>query len=247
MKWGFFSLTHITSLIIAIGIIVGVFFLLKVFDRKKQIYILFSLSFFGIGAIIYNLLKWESPLEYLPFHMCSINALLLPIAVITKNKIIGNLLIVWCLGALFALIVNVHMAETYVFDWSFFFYYFPHISEFAIPIYLFAFKHVKLDYRCILSTLLITILIYTGIHFINMGINNYCIMHNIVDNSGELIQVNYMFSMFPSNALLNVFYNIIPHSYWYMFMVFPIVIIYLIIVYLPSIIKERKKHNTSNC
>ena len=54
---------------------------------------------------------------------------------------------------------------------------------------------------------------------------------NLTDSSGELIQVNYMYSVGPDNPLLNLFYKIIPHSYWYMYLVFPILGVYLIIVY----------------
>jgi hypothetical protein len=69
---------------------------------------------------------------------------------------------------------------------------------------------------------------YIVIHFINLAINSYCVANNIVDWAGNVIQVNYMFSMFHDyNPLLMLFHSIIPHSFWYMFLCIPVVIIYL--------------------
>jgi hypothetical protein len=69
-------------------------------------------------------------------------------------------------------------------------------------------------------------------------------MANALTNpSGEIIQVNYMYSLFAPVPLMQAMYNLIPHSYWYMYVVVPFVVIYLGVVYLPEIIaaiKSRK-------
>lgn len=241
MTWGFMTTAHIVSLIIAVFIVVIFSIIVSKLNRKLQNIVLFIFSLSGIAAIIFNLVTWGSPLEYLPLHMCSINAMLLPIAVLTKNRTLCNLLVVWCLGALVALVLNQSVMETTIMSDVFIFYYFPHIFEFAIPILLLSLKLAKLDYRCILSSVIITMLIYTGIHFANVYINNYCIENNIVDYAGEIIQVNYMFSVEPSNPLLAIFYNIIPFDYWYMYLCVPIVVVYLLIIYLDQIIWEIKR------
>lgn len=82
------------------------YFLLKRLPDKWKIAILGVLSFSGIAAIVYNLPKWNTPLEYLPLHLCSLNALVLPFAVLFRNKALCNLLPVWSLGALAA---NTHV------------------------------------------------------------------------------------------------------------------------------------------
>ena len=66
------------------------------------------------------------------------NAILLPIAVLTRNKKLCNLLLVWCLGALVALIANFDVQDAELFGETFNFYFFPHVLEFGIPILLFA-------------------------------------------------------------------------------------------------------------
>lgn len=239
MTWGpVFGWVHLLTLFIAAGIIVGLYFVLKSLRGGGRFLALFILSFAGIVAIVYNLIKWDSPLEYLPLHMCSINAILLPVTVATRNKTLGNLLVLWCAGALMALLFTYGQTEYEIFSMTFAVYYFPHILEFAIPIFLFAFKMIKLDWRCILSTLLITIGIYTLVHLCNVGVNAYCLANNIVDRYGDIIQVNYMYSILPSISPLPLFWAIIPRSYWYMYAAFPLVAVILAIAYLPSILKE---------
>ena len=137
MKWGSYGPIHLLSLAFAAAAVIGLYFILKNRSMMVKTIVLGILSFSGIAAIIFNLVDWNSPLEYLPLHLCSINALLLPIVVFTRNKQLGNLLLVWCLGALAALVVNQAQADFVVFSATFNFYFFPHVLEFGIPILLF--------------------------------------------------------------------------------------------------------------
>ena len=243
MLWGSYGLVHIITLLISAGIIVGLYFILRNRSEKTKVIVLFILSLSGAAAIIFNLVTWGTPLEYLPFHMCSITALILPIAILTRSKIFSNLLLFWCLGAAMAIICNQGQANFVIPSATFFFYYIPHTLEFGIPILVFALKIVKKDVRCIASTVVITMVIYTIVHFINLAINSYCMTNALTNPSGEIIQVNYMYSLFAPVPLMQAMYNLIPHSYWYMYVVVPFVVIYLGVVYLPEIIaaiKSRK-------
>lgn len=240
MKWGSYGPIHLLSLAFAAAAVIGLYFILKNRSMMVKTIVLGILSFSGIAAIIFNLVEWNSPLEYLPLHLCSINALLLPIVVFTRNKQLGNLLLVWCLGALAALVVNQAQANFDVFSATFNFYFFPHVLEFGIPILLFKLKMVELDYKCIGSTLLLTILIYTGIHLCNVGLNAYCEANQILNSAGEVIKVNYMYSLVPENPLLALFYQWVPYEYWYLYLIFPIVLVYLVIVYSGQIIRAIK-------
>lgn len=240
MEWGSYGPIHLLSLAFAAVAVIGLYFILKNRSMMVKTIVLGILSFSGIAAIIFNLVEWNSPLEYLPLHLCSINALLLPIVVFTRNKQLGNLLLVWCLGALAALVVNQAQANFILFTPTFNFYFFPHVLEFGIPILLFKLKLVELDYKCIGSTLLLTILIYTGIHLCNVGLNAYCEANQILNSAGEVIKVNYMYSMVPENPLLALFYQWVPYEYWYLYLIFPIVLVYLVIVYSGQIIRAIK-------
>lgn len=247
MVWGTFGAAHILSLLAAALIIFGLYFAIRKLSIKWQTVILGILSFSGIAAVIYNLVAWNSPIEYLPFHLCSINAILLPIVVFTRNKTLGNLLLFWSLGALFALVLNTAMAEAELFSMPFCFYYFPHVLEFGIPLILFKLGIIKKDFKCIPSTLGITLGIFIIVHFINLGLNSYCVTNNITDYAGNLIQVNYMFTLYHDNIpLLSNFYAILPYPFWYLLFVLPIIAIYLGCVYLKQIIgyfrEKKNKH-----
>ena len=241
MKWGCFGIVHIATLVLAVAIIAVLHFVLRKASRKVQTIVLGVLSFSGIAAIIYNLVNWGSPIEYLPLHLCSINAMLLPVVVFTRNKTLGNLLLVWCLGALAALVVNMAQAEYELMSWTFVFYYFPHVLEFGIPILLFSLGIIEKHPKYIISTIAITMAIYTGVHLCNVGLNAWLEANNVLDYAGNLIQVNYMYSIVPENPLLALFKQVIPYDYWYMYMIVPILVVYLSIVYLPQILHRKSK------
>ncbi len=243
MKWGTFGPVHILTLILGAVMVVGLYYSLKKASKKVQTLVLGVLSFSGIAAILFNLLMWGSPLEYLPLHLCSINALLLPIVVFTRSKTLGNLLLVWSLGAAAALVMNQSVAEATVTSNVFFFYYFPHVMEFGIPILLFKLGLVKKDPRCIGSTIGITMAIYTFVHLFNKSLNFYCAATKLLVD-GAVLQVNYMYSVKPENPLLAAFYKVIPVEYWYMYMIVPILLVYLLAIYAPQLRKHLVR-NTS--
>lgn len=241
MLWGSFGVVHILSLLIGAGIIVGLYYLLRRFQAKTQILVLGILSFSGIAAIVFNLVTWGSPYEYLPLHLCSLTALVLPVAVFTRSKTLGNLLLLWSLGAVMALVVNTAQANFDILSATFFFYFFPHLLEFGIPILLFKLGLVKKDMKCIVSTILITLVVYTLIHWVNVSLNSYFAATQLLNPSGAVIHVNYMYSIQPENPLLRLFWSLIPYPYWYMLPVILIVLVYLGFVYWKQVIVCFKK------
>ena len=160
---------------------------------------------------------------------------------ITRNRYVGNLLLVWCLGSILALVFTDAQAEYEIPSAAFFIYYIPHVFEFAVAIYLFAFGYIKKDYKCIPVTVGLTVGIYTVVHFINLALNHYCAVHNVVDYAGEVLTFNYMFSMEPTTSIFFLFWNIIPFKYWYMYVAVVILVVYLVVLYLPQIIRAVKE------
>lgn len=240
MTWGTFGVVHIITIIMTAGLNIALYFALKYGKPRTQWIVLGVLSFAGMAAIVFNLVTWGSPLEYLPLHLCSLNALVLPFAVWFKSEKLSNLLLLWSLGALFAIIINDASADFKLLSWTFVFYYFPHVLELGIPILMMKLKLVKLNAKCIVSTVIITMVSYTLIHFINVWINNHCLANSITNPSGEIVQVNYMFSITPANPLLQLFYQLIPHEYWYMYLVVPVVVVYLGAIYGTHYLITRK-------
>ena len=241
MPWGFMSTAHILSLILAVAIIVAMHFVLRCFSKKVQTVVLGILSFSGIFSVVFNLVAWGAPLENLPLHLCAFNALVLPVAVLTKNKMLGNLLLVWCLGALAALILNNEVAHYELFSWRVYIYYFPHVMELGIPLLLFTLGHIEKEPKCIISTIVITMTIYTLVHFANLALTDYINANDIRNPEGNLIVPNYMFSMVATNPLLELFQKLIPGGYWHMYLAVPILIVYLLIVYAADIVRAVKQ------
>ncbi len=91
------------------------------------------------------------------------------------------------------------------------------------------------------STLLITLGVYTLIHWANVSLNSYFIANQITNPTGAVVQVNYMYSLHPENPVLALFWNWIPSPYFYMLPVVLIVLIYLSAVYWKQIIAYFQK------
>ena len=246
MVWGSFGIVHIASLVFAVGMMVGLYFILKNRTQKTQIITLFILSLSGIAAIIFNLIRWGSPIEYLPFHMCSITAMLLPISILVRRRALSNLLLIWLLGAIIALVLNSQQASYELLSDTFFFYFFPHVFEAGIPILMFKLKLWKKDYRAIPSSIALTWIIYTVVHFINLGLNHYVEVKGLVDWAGNPIFLNYMYSLKPVVPFMELFWKVIPHEYFYLAFAIPILVVYLGIIYLPEIIKAIKEKKAQN-
>ncbi len=238
MKWGFFGPVHIATLIFAAAMIMGLYLILRNRSQKVQMLGLGLLSLSGVAAIVYNLVTWDSPWEYLPLHLCSVNAALLPITVFSRNKTMGNLLLVWSLGALAAIVVNNAQADFELMSATFCFYYFPHVLEFGIPLLLVKLGLVEKDARCIGSTMGLTVVTYTIVHICNLVINEL----DLVDKFGRDIVVNYMYSLVPENPVMQLCWNILPKRYWYMFLIFPIIGVYLLGIYAPQLVRMVRKH-----
>ena len=243
MLWGTFGIVHIATLLLSASMITALYFILRKSSERVQTLVLGILSFTGIAAIIFNLVTWNSPLEYLPLHLCSLSAMVLPFAVFTRSRVLNNLLLLWGLGAILAIVVNTAQANYQVFSLTFAFYYFPHTFEFGVVLLMFLLGRVKLDPRCIGSTLAITFLAYTAAHFINLAVNDYCATNEVLDWAGNVVKVNYMYSLVPENPIFALFYSICPYEFWYVLLSMPIIIVYLAAIYAKQIlrgIKERK-------
>ena len=227
MAWGTFTPQHIATLLLSIAVIVGLHFLLRHRTTRVQTAVLFVLSLAGFAAIAFNLLMWGFPLEYLPLHICSINALLLPVTVLSKNRVLGSLTLFWCLGAALALIVNTGQAGFLIPSWAFFLYYIPHTLEIAVPVLLFTTGQIRFDFRTTPITVALTMGMYTAVHFANLALNGYVQANGVLNYFGEIARLNYMFSLSPDgNPLLELFWLVIPYPYWYMYGAIPLIVLY---------------------
>ena len=230
MEWGLFSLAHIISLIFAILLIVVIHYSLARRSLECKTIVLFILSLFGVASIIYNLIIYHSPLEHLPLNVTEIGFLIMPFVILFPRKGASNLLLLNVLAAVVGLIFNT-APETGFFSMTSIFYYFPMVLSFGLPILIFTLDLSDLDIKYLPVTLAIGIMLYTVVHFINIGINTYCEANNVLNWVGDVVNVNYMATIRPANAILSSFYNILPYPYWYMAVGLVIDFIYLVLIY----------------
>ncbi|MGN1076237.1 MAG: hypothetical protein ACI4QP_04665 [Candidatus Enteromonas sp.] len=177
--------------------------------------------------------------------------MILPIVVLSKNKVLGNCLLLWSLGAFIALIVNNGAANFDIFSWTFFWYYFPHVIEFGLPILLVRFGYIELKAKYIATTMGIPLVLYTLVYFCNVGLNRYFVQNDVRDYMGDLIQVHYMLSICGKNEInpLMIFlHSILPFHDWHMYLAAPVILLYLGSIYDVHylIAKPKQKKLESN-
>ena len=239
--WGSFTPVHLVTLVIAVLIPIALHFSLRNAERKTQTIVLFILSLIGPFSLIYDIVLWglpTTPLQYLPLHICSYNALLTPILVLTRNKFLGNLLPLFSVGAAFALLFNSIQAEYSITTLVFLSYFLSHTFGTCLPFLMVSLGQVKISPKEILPCLGGTLAIYTVSHFLNLLIIDHL---NATGLSEYVPNINYMFSIYPQgNPMLEFFWSIIPHSYFYMLMVMPIVVVYFLLMNVPNFIRMRK-------
>lgn len=244
MVWGTFTFQHIISLAAIVLFAVSLHFILARIPDKAKTAVLFAVSLFGVAAVIYDLLRWGQPLLYLPLHLCSLNALLIPIAVLTKNKVLSHLTLVWSLGAALVLVVNTGQAHYEMFSEAFWVFYICHTVDVTVPSLLFLSGLVKFNVKKAPAVIGTTMAAYTGVHFTNLAINKYLLESASVvsaySRARKIPQVNYMYSLGDEgNAVFALFRRIIPLDYWHMYLIAPIIAAFLFTVHF--IIKQKNK------
>jgi len=245
MVWGTFTLQHILSLAAIILFAISLYLVLKRIPDKAKTYVLFAVSLVGVAAVLYDLFRWGQPLLYLPLHLCSLNALLIPIAVLTKNKVLSHLTLVWSLGAMLVLVVNTGQAHYELFSEAFWVFVLCHTSDVTVPALLFLTGLVKFDIKKAPATIGTTMAAYTCVHFANLGINKYlagrALYVSTYSRVRRIPQVNYMYSLGDEgNAVFALFKKIIPLDYWHMYLIAPIILGFLFTVHFIIKLKNKK-------
>lgn len=245
MVWGTFTVQHIISLAAIIFFAASLYFILKRIPDRAKTAVLFAVSLFGVAAVVYDLVRWGQPLLYLPLHLCSLNALLIPIAVLTKNKVLSHLTLVWSLGAALVLVVNTGQAHYEMFSEAFWVFYLCHTADVTVPALLFLSGLVKFDIKKTPAVIGTTMAAYTGVHFANLAINKHLLesasMVASYSRSRKIPQVNYMYSLGDEgNAVFALFRKIIPFDYWHMYLIAPIIAVFLFTVHFIIKLKNKK-------
>lgn len=247
LRWGSYTPAHFVTLALFPLTVLALYFLLRRRRARTQKIVLTLCSLWGIAAIIYNLVSWGRPLEYLPLHLCSLTAILLPLAVLTEKPLFQNMLPLFGIGAAFAVICNQGAANFRITTWVFVFYYVPHLFECSVPIVLMLLRRFSPSPRYILPVMGTTFGIYTLVHFCNLAVNRLLLFQGVTDGSGKPATVNYMFSLAPEGIPpLEFFWRLIPHPYFYMLLAVPAAAGILLLTDLPGMLARRRGKQKNN-
>ncbi|MBQ8403538.1 MAG: YwaF family protein [Clostridia bacterium] len=252
MTWGTFTVQHILSLAAIVAFAVSLHFILKRLSDKAKTRVLFAVSLIGVAAVLYDLVRWGQPLLYLPLHLCSLNALIIPFAVLTKNKVAAHLTLVWSLGAMLVLIVNTGQAYYEMFSEAFWVFVLCHTVDVTVPALLFTTGLVEFNIKKAPAVIGTTMAAYTCVHFINIGINKYLAnqaasLALYARSRAAIPQVNYMYSLGDEgNAAFAFFKKIIPYDYWHMYLIAPIIAAFLFAVHFGIKLRRKRKAKKEN-
>ena len=170
----------------------------------------------------------------LPLHLCNINMVLIPAAVLTKNRTLMSFcFFVGPLGALMALI----MPGTGFDGYSLLLprmlgYYGTHFMVLIEGLAIVTFGLYRPALRDMPGTLLAMFLVTFLVFLINM----------VLRTSGLHPKANYFFSVeTEGNVLLEIFHKWIPVSFLYLLPAYGILIPYIILVCLPFEISKHRR------
>lgn len=193
-------------------------------DSTQRFHFLWVLSWINLISYLLNLVYFSRiahPLTLLPLQLCNIGVILIPWALKTQRTWIVDFLVYACgCGALAAiLIVSKDYEDVYsIFTFSFYVF---HFLIFIIPILMgvWGFYTIHPTVKIAMTVTLELIILSLFIHGINLLLNDYG------------IPANYFFTLRALSVTTNVafkwFASLIPYDYFYMYLVFPILYLYM--------------------
>ncbi len=244
----------ITFLFIAAiaAVLTGLMLLFK--SKRKVILIIASFVPIALVAarIVYRIcvpgglsgsLHLANVLQGLPLQMCGIASILLPVAALTKNRLVFDITYFFSMpGALLALLLDSTASLSFA-DFEMWAFFVPHVLYFVLPIIMTAFGYITPRIKDIPWVMLIIAGIITVVHLINLLINHFT----------EPMTVNFIFTLFPGDSvaetgefvelpLLGQLYHFAGETpYFYLFLFLPVLAALDAILALPFVSKATYK------
>jgi uncharacterized membrane protein YwaF len=231
-----------------VGSLIIVSIILVYFRNKSQsVRYRFLLFLTVVNAIAYIVNWWyfyirgAHILTLLPLQLCNIAVFLIPAALITKKAVLMDFVFYICgLGALAAiLVVGSDYQDTY--SMMTFSFYIFHFSVFLIPLLnsIWKFHSLKPSLKSALNLTVMVLAISGTVHLLNLFLNN--VYH---------IPANYFFTMrllaAQANPAFALFAQWIPYDYFYLLVAFPILYLYMGVVYVVTLFTQKRPRLREN-
>ena len=240
MNWNveLFNFWHIATLLFALILPIPLHFIMRNKTEKQKWLFMLLFASLNLVIFIYRTVMisgeaWFNIWEELPLHLCNFGLFANVIAVAFKIKALYCFS--YCFGSIGAFIAMVipayHFLGHPIYQLTVFFFFLQHALLFAFGVLLHSLGFIKFGLKEAVKT---TVMLF-GFAFIAHGAN-------LLIAALGLGNPNYLFTVDASvNALLNIFYGILPVPFLYLVLVLPIVLLVALGMSIPSLIRKRKK------
>lgn len=261
-----YNLVHISILAFFPILIVSSYFIFRNKSQKAKdiyMYVLMAITFVLAWSgyfykVIFNVDNASKNfLVQLPFHLCSINAILYPLFFVFRNKM-NNLFktttfafmyFVGMLGAFLAMAldapVTVMGPDRSLLDYTVFEYWAKHGLIFSIPILLIILGYYKPKYIDIIKCSVLFLILIVIAHILNVTFTT--INHSM---GGEKV-ANFFYTIHPDNMIgLKQVFDVIEIPLVYLFPFIFVAIPLFSILYIPfgiiNLVKRKQKKQNNN-
>ena len=237
----YYSPTHILMLLAAPIIFCIFYFSLRNRTEKTKRVVLLCLAIFN--ALIYIAYKIVMAftfdvfiiLKELPLHLCNLNLILIPLAILTNNKLLMSYLYYVGLLAAFAGIMffdSVFLGKN-VFSFVVLVYFIYHAILLVFPLLLVSLKLFTPSLSYVWKALVVLVSLALIMHLVNL----------LFIHTGWCVEANYFYTMgMPDNPVLGMLMKLIPIPFLYYLPVAPVLYGFDVLITLPQILIEKRKN-----
>lgn len=235
----YFSIQHLAMILYIPLIIFGFYFIFRHRSERTKTIALLTLA--GVNIIIFTIYKIVmfqkfddlEILNELPLQLCNLNLILIPLALITKSKILMSYLYyVGTIAAMAAILFFDSRFEGYnMVSYIMLVYFFYHAVLVATPILLVVFGLYTPEKTYILKAIALLLTMATVMHGFNslLRVTKWC------------TKANYFYTMgMPGNPILDLLMKLIPIPLVYYFPMAPVLYGYDYLIVMPF----KRKNNT---
>jgi uncharacterized membrane protein YwaF len=217
--------------------VVAFYYIFRNKSEKTKTWALLGLSIFNI--IIFTINKFVlfrvfddlEVLNELPLHLCNMNLILIPVALLTKNKLLmGYTYYVATIAAMAAIMFfDSRYVGVNVMTYSVFVYFFYHAVLVATPILLVMFGLYTPEKSQIINVIILLLCMATVIHGFNL----------FMRSTGLCTISNYFYTMgMEGNPVLELLMKLVPIPLVYYFPMIPALYGYAYLITMPFLNKN---------
>ena len=233
----YFSIQHLANVLYIPAVIFAFYYIFRDKSEKTKTWALLGLSIFNIiiftinKFVIFRVFDDLQVLNELPLQLCNMNLILIPLALITKNKLLmGYVYYVATIAAMAAILFfDSRYVGVNVMTYSIFVYFFYHAVLVATPILLVMFGLYTPEKSQIIKVIILLLCMATVMHGFNL----------LMRSTGWCTISNYFYTMgMEGNPVLELLMKLIPIPLVYFFPIIPILYGYDLLITMPFMNKS---------